>query len=717
MGKIKKKKVETIQAISAKGAIPQIKVNKETWIILGAGILVSFLYLCAMLFYTEGHLSLPASKAFYQFQYAKQLAMGDFFRWTSGDTASTGAGGLLYPMLLMPAFVLGIKGAGIIFYAFFSGVLLLLLSAWLLFLIGQQVANKETGMLAALLFLLNGPILWTYLGGTETLLLATLILLTIYYFLRAANTNKYMGVVIFASLLALVRLEGIILVWLLTVVLFINMIVYKQIGFLKGILTITPAALGGFHLFMNLLFTGNILPNTIHSESILFQANTPLPEIIGQACRYFFFLSKDIFSGFSGEFFNINNPDQGQTSAYFPPFALFFGLIGFSLAAKEIISRQLGVVSLILLWFFSGILVSSFLYPAHTLWNIAVIPYYPVFIILVAIGIYQFSQAIAALIPKTSIGGGISSKEIFYGFFCFFFLFSLCSAICFSVIYGKSCYNTYYSEITLGRMIQEKFPVDAVIAAKGMSPLAYFGERRFIDISGVGSNGLAASFRHGTGSIFEALESRDAYPQFFVLSENELGLEQSGLLGKRVYSSKMVTIEQTSPLVVYEAEKSLLHKGDYCVSVLNEVDGWLLIDSLDVADIVDEKTHNYRFWEAEHKPGAITYALKLPFLFSQEKVVADGGRVLSGGEEMVIKTRPSTNMKMIIRHKGRFNIQVSINNKYNKMWKEDSENENVWTEAILDIPAEWITMERTRVNILTMDKTEYFPAHYWFYQR
>lgn len=717
MGKTKKKRVEVSQTGPVKGIVPQIRANKETWIILGAGVLVSLLYLVAMLFYTEGHLSLPASKAFYQFQYAKQLSTGDFFRYTSGDTSSTGAGGLLYPFLLMPAFILGIKSAGIILYAFFLGVLLLLLSAWLLFLMGQQIANKETGMLAAFLFLLNGPILWTYLGGTETLLFATLILLTMYYFLRAVTTNKYIGLIMFASSLALVRFEGIILVWLLTVVFFINLIASKQIDFSKGILIIIPAAIGGFHLFMNLLFTGNLLPNTIHSESILFQANTPLPEIIGQACRYFFFLLKDIFSGFSGEFFNINNPDQGQTSVYFPPFALFFGLIGLSLSAKEIISRQIGVVSLILLWFFGGILLSSFLYPAHTLWNIAVIPYYPVFILLVSIGTYQFSQAIAALISKAPVGGGTPFREIFYGFCCFFLLFSLCSTICFSVIYGKSCYNTYYHEITLGRMIQEKFPPEAVIASNGMSPLAYFGERRFIDISGVGSNGLATSFRHGAGSIFEALESSDVYPQFFVLPENELGLEQSGLLGKRVYSSKMVTIEQVSPLVVYEAEKTWLHKGDPCMSVLNEVDGWLLIDSLDIADIVDEKTHNYRFWEAEHKPGAITYALKLPFLSNQEKVVADGGRVLSGGEEMVIKTRPSTNMKMIVRHKGRFNIQVMVNNKYKKMWKEDRGSDNVWTEAILDIPAEWITMERTRISVLTMDKVEYFPAHYWFYQR
>ncbi|MFH1861051.1 MAG: hypothetical protein ABH870_08620, partial [bacterium] len=191
MGKTKKKKVEVLQTSSVRGAIPRIRVSKETWIILGAGILVSLLYLVAMLFYTEGHLSLPASKAFYQFQYAKQLAAGNFFQYTPGDTSSTGAGGLLYPLLLLSAFILGIKGAGIILYAFFSGVLLLLLSAWMLFLIGQQIANKETGMLAALLFLLNGPILWTYLGGTETLLFATLSVLTIYYFLRAINTNKY----------------------------------------------------------------------------------------------------------------------------------------------------------------------------------------------------------------------------------------------------------------------------------------------------------------------------------------------------------------------------------------------------------------------------------------------------------------------------------------------------------------------------------------------
>jgi hypothetical protein len=707
VGKTKKKKAS--ENIKEYGIF---KNNIVILSILTVSIITAGLYLYSMLFYTQGHLSLPISEAFYQFQYAKQLADGEFFRYYSGDNFSTGAGGFLYPLILMIGFLFGITNSGIIIYIFILGIILLFISGLLLFFIGQEIINKEVGIITCFLFLLNGPILWIYFGGTETLLFTFLIINTIYFFLRGIKRDRYLGVIISSCLLSLVRFEGILLVWMLVIILLINFVIFSQKDISKIVLCIIPICSGIFHLFMNFLLTRNPLPNTIYSESTCFQPNTPLPEVLVQASRYCFFLLKDIFSGFSGEFYNIINPNEGQVSSYFPPFSLFFALIGVSLLGNEILSKSLKGLTLCVSWFFGGIFISSILYSSHSSWNINVIPYYPIFIFLVATGIYIFSQIVASILSD------ISLKQIVYSFFGFFLVFSIFSTFYFSVTYGKSCYNVYYYEIVLGKKIKEIFPQDVLLITKGMSTLTYFGERATLDITGRGSTGMAIPFRHGAGSIFEALESKNInnLKSFFILPENELNLESSGLLGERVHSVKMVTIEKIPPLVVYKAEKRYIHSGDSCVSIPDEIGNWLLVDNIDVADIQDEKAHQYRFWEREHKSGATTYALNLPCLGERTKILADGGRIFSGGEEMVIKTKPFKQMKIIVRTKSAFEVEIDINN-HRKIWKSVITSEvDYWIESVVEIPGEWITSEYTKIKIYVKGEKDYTPAHYWFYQ-
>jgi hypothetical protein len=68
-----------------------------------------------------GHPAVPLDDAFIHFQYAKRLASGHFFSYVDGEGYSSGATSLLWPMLLAPLYLVGLRGLSIIWGAWFFG--------------------------------------------------------------------------------------------------------------------------------------------------------------------------------------------------------------------------------------------------------------------------------------------------------------------------------------------------------------------------------------------------------------------------------------------------------------------------------------------------------------------------------------------------------------------------------------------------------------------
>src|SRR6266516_835546 len=68
-----------------------------------------------------GHPAVPLDDAFIHFQYAKRLASGHFFSYVDGEGYSSGATSLLWPMLLAPLYLVGLRDLSIIWGAWFFG--------------------------------------------------------------------------------------------------------------------------------------------------------------------------------------------------------------------------------------------------------------------------------------------------------------------------------------------------------------------------------------------------------------------------------------------------------------------------------------------------------------------------------------------------------------------------------------------------------------------
>ncbi|MFH1563500.1 MAG: hypothetical protein ABIF11_08845 [Nitrospirota bacterium] len=719
MAKTKKKKLEKKEKTTqAKKIGTEAKYN---YILISLVLGISILYVISTFYYSGGYFFLPVDDSFSYFHYAKQLSAGHLFQYNFGDAPTTGVRSLLYTIILAPGFFIGLSGDGMICYSFLLGVIFLFLSGWLIFRIAEGFFGQNLGIIAGILFLLNGPITWGYLSGTEIGLFSTMILATLYFFLQEQDGNynpltpfikgEYKKTIILGSLLAITHPEGTVLSILLVIVLIVNLIFKAEIAKLKSILIFIPAIVGVSCIFLNLILTGSLFSTFLQAKSPLFSPNMPLLEVLTRSIKFYAYLLKEIFGGFNGTYSEMINPDVGQTATYFAPFAFLFFLIGsLPLAVKEIYAKKLGINLLMVIWFFIGIGLVAITFPTDYSWNMFLIPYYPLFLLGVVVGIYHSSLLITNMILT------ISLKQTFYGISSFFIVFSLFSTSFFVVAYGKICKDNYHQKMGLVKWVRENIPPDVPIAMNGINTLRYYENRNFIDLSGVGTKGLAKAYQNGVGSIFEWLEEKKLEPACFVL--DRLDFTRSGLLKTELYSAKVVGVRPIEPINVYQTDWSLANKGDEPVTATRQacMDGYKLVDKIDVANLDSEAGHNYRFWEAEPGLNVTTFVYQLACL---DRQIIDGGRMLSGGEGMVIKTVPNQEMKIIMRTTGHLKLDVMINGKYCQKWVDETNPGNAWSESILSLPGKWITSSSTKIRIEIRNKQQdtYSVAYYWFFQK
>ena len=125
--------------------------KSDYYIIWGLVFFWQLVYLASMLYHTGGRLSLPLDDAFIYFQYARQAAAGHFLQYNIGDMPTAGATSLLYMLLLVPGFVLGLDGMTVAVYALALGCGLLGLSAHLVLALGGALAGSFGGRVSVLL--------------------------------------------------------------------------------------------------------------------------------------------------------------------------------------------------------------------------------------------------------------------------------------------------------------------------------------------------------------------------------------------------------------------------------------------------------------------------------------------------------------------------------------------------------------------------------------
>ena len=590
-------------------------IQREGAVLWGLALLWLLAFLASMLYHTGGRLALPLDDSFIYLQYARQAAQGHFLEYNTGTEPTAGATSLLYTLLLVPGFWLGLEGMGMALYALALGAMWLGLSAWLLLLLGRRLGGSFSGWVAALLFLLCGPLLWGYYSGMAIGLFALAILLTLYLYLMGDRRTP-----LAATLLALARPEGIALVLLL-----LALVAYRRaLSWRWG------GPLGAYALQALLLayFTAGPEAAGLAAKWRFAQPHGSMPEQVRAVFFDFAEFVKGILAGSLGHQTSVNlyAYDGNYRRVVFAPFVALFFLAELSYRLwSELAERQLGVAALAGAWFVGGVLLTCTLveYDAH--FNRYQQPFLPLYILFAALGLGRLDAA-----------GGEWGRKLARGLACFFGLWGAMSAGFFAVAYGENCSDIRNQQVEMARFIDAELPPDARIAVNDAGALRYFSRRQTIDLVGLTTAGYSASWRHGSGSLFERLEAMPPAqrPQYFAIFPNWFnfpeGLFLQPLHRIRVLEPSIIDAEK----VLYRANWDAGFSGEaICKQTLLEEE-WRVVDKVDVADLASEQRHGYR--SAVRVPGSAEANLLLALAAEgdPQAVYIDGGRTVTGGERM-----------------------------------------------------------------------------------
>jgi len=588
-----------------------------------------------MLYHTGGHLGLPLDDSFIYFQYARQAAQGYFLEYNTGSLPSAGASSILYMLVLVPGFWLGVEGIWIVVYALALGFVLLGLSAQLLLLIGQRLDSQFSGCIASLLFLFCGPLLWGYYSGMEIGLFSFSILLTLYLYLIGDSK-----IPLAATLMVLARPEGIALVVPLFIVLF-----YRRLsrGENLGWWWWLPLGAWGIQAVLVLYLTGSPGLAGLEAKWRFTEPHASFPELLKGIIFDFAEFTKGILAGSLGQqtSANLYAYDSNYRRVVFAPFVALFFLAEISWRIwDEWKERKPGGAILGATWLVVGVLITCTLveYDAH--FNRYQQPFLPLYILFVALGA-----------GRLFADGGEWGRRLGVGCVVFFALWGFMSAAFFAVAYGENCSDIRNQQIEMAGFIDANLPPDARLAINDAGALRYFGNRRTVDLVGLTSAGNSASWREGSGSIFEHLEAMPPAqrPEYFAIFPNWFNFPEGIFLEPlhriRVFEPSIIDAEK----VLYRANWHPSLNGDVLRNETLMEAGWRVVDRIDIADLDSENRHDYRSTVWVPGSGEANLLLCLQAEKGSQGVYIDGGRTVTGGERMRVELEPGKPALMIMR--------------------------------------------------------------------
>ncbi|MDE2705477.1 MAG: hypothetical protein OXI35_10450 [Gemmatimonadota bacterium] len=605
-------------------------IRREWAILWGLALLWLLVFVASMFYHTGGRLALPLDDSFIYFQYARQAAQGHFLEYNTGAEPTAGATSLLYTLLLVPGFWLGLDGMGIAIYSLVLGGVWLGLSAWLLLLLGRKLGGFFSGWVAAGMFLLCGPLLWGYYSGMAIGLFACAILLTLYLYLIEDRRAP-----LAATLLVLARPEGIALVLML-----LALVAYRRaLNWRWGM----PLGAYVFQALLLAWWTGEAGASGVEAKWRFAEPHGSLPEQVRAVFFDFAEFVKGILAGSLGHQTSVNlyAYDGNYRRMVFAPFVALFVLAELSYRIwGELSERRLGVAALGGTWFFGGVLLTCTLveYDAH--FNRYQQPFLPLYILFAALGLGRLDAA-----------GGEWGSKLARGLACFFGLWGLISVGFFAVAYGENCSDIRNQQVEMARFIDAELPPDARIAVNDAGALRYFSGRQTIDLVGLTTAGNSAPWRHGSGSLFERLEAMpsDQRPQYFAIFPNWFNFPEGIFLQPlhriRVFEPSIIDAEK----VLYQAHWAAGLSGEAIRNRTLLEEGWRVVDKVDVADLESERRHGYQSKVWVPGSGEANLLMALSATNDPQAVYIDGGRTVTGGERMEVALNAGQPAAVIMR--------------------------------------------------------------------
>jgi len=678
---------------------------------------VSVLYILSMLRVTDGHFVPQVSDLYLIAQYAKGFAEGHPFQYNPGEAPTTGATSLLHTALLGLAHFVGFRGEGLIAFAVLSGAVFSLLNVLAAYRAGRAVSSSgQVALLGALLVALNGPLAWSFHYGAD---IALVLFLSTWLFAAWLDDDaRSTGFVLPACLLALTRPEALILVAALggAAVWEARRLDGRWSMRPKWFLPTAVAALVPLGLR---LFTGSAA-NTSFSQKLL-PANWGAFSAAVFSVDYWSDILRGVLLGF---YPSSQRLGLGEASApyYAAPFLMVFVFLAFLSPSRA--RRRAGT------FLFAALLTAIAATPTIHMgvhFNRYLLFALPPLLVLSAAGMEGAAGLLSNAFPT-------SRESVFKRLGVVACVFGLLSTARFALVYADFAATTYRKDEALFDFIRSRLPADATFLSNGVA-IEYRTGRRSLNLSGVVTPGFAEILPVETeASAFEMLSRPEALKLPPFLIAQEAYVESSPAWGALVGGPPVFVTASLdgAEFAIYPTRADLVGRQRGLIRV-EPPEAWTLVDSLDVADPVDERLHDYRF-SSSVGTRSLFAALKLDKYEGSGRnagtEVADGGRVILGEEEMSLATPQAGDLMVVMRTNGSPPARVRHASGERRMDLAMSETvlrmatskgrtdwmrttlEPGWNEVVYRVPAALVEGRVTRIRI----EGRYAPFAYWVFQ-
>ena len=588
--------------------------------------------------------AVPLDDSYIHFVYAKRFAEFSPFVFSPGDGPTSGATSFLWPILLSPFYLLGLRDASIIWAAWLLGTVLHAATALETRRLAEKFAGPIAGVGASVMCLLFGAFAWFAWSGMETMGLAWAMtracrtLVDLAETPRAARSRAVaMSAAWAAALCPLFRPEGGFNA--LVSIVGIGVLTWRGPGSSWGSRTRLlglPLAAIAVSPALNWLITGSARSTTTMVKwgpgNPYYTDGRLTDFLVGNVGMFF----KDLLA--AGPFTTEFLPDYSH-------WVFAAGLVAFlTLASREKKSRVALIFGLFLV---SSLIPCSFI---TILWNRVryIWPYAPSWFVLVACLGHELAY-VAKRIWKTDtawVAGVVTG--VFAGALATKLTWSLNDL-------ANSSRAITEQQVKLGRWAKENLPSDARIGLNDTGAIAYFSERKTFDVVGLTTQGEALYWVHGAGSRYEHYErlGTEKLPTHFIVYPEWFGIPS--VLGPQLFTA---TVQNQSILggaskVAYEADWTILGRAGRPMS---EDRPSTLVDSLDVADVESEQEHEYHLTNfASENDNRVILAWN-----DDGEEWADGGRSRRVYESFVLDFSQTTSPVLVLRGSAPEAIRVNV---------------------------------------------------------
>lgn len=637
-----------------------------------------------------GHPGAALDDSYIHFQYARAIAEGHPLRYQAGQTVSTGATSVLWPLLLAPFYAVGFRDVFLMWPAWALSFVALGVLAWDAAKLTQPLAGPRSAVISAALVLSFGGHVWCAGSGMEVIPFAALSLRTV----RRASEwcegdrarRRLVELLVCANAVALMRPEGMTF----------TLLAAGTIAACPAVTTDASSLARTGRRFLGLLAPLAPLAAVATLRAISGSAltNTAVAKLLVTNPYYRGHALLDAIRSNIATFFGTLLNGEIWSAEFLPSGGAWIAVLGLVSIAVLAVRRGKVARGAFILVFALAMLVPCFY--VTFLWNRLryLWPFASGWLIGLSCLAHAVGEILGRFVPRgrmaqTLVGGA------FVGL-----LVDKVPWVMEDV--AQSASGIDRQQVAAGRWANEKLPREARIGINDAGAIAYFGNRKTFDIVGLTTSGEARYWIAGAASRFEHYEKMPRWelPTHFIVYPEWIGTDV--LLGKALAE---FTVEDSTILGgrtkrAYLADWSMLGSGELPFSDPNGA----IRGQLDVADLESERDHRYQLGDAREGQEAIQTGN------TGERWIADGGRTQRTVESFVANLAPHQRQHLLAR------VEISSGSHAHLQMAGVPETDVLipggeWTEVSFPIPPEK-TEESTAIRIVFDDPVTVY--HYWF---